>query len=122
MKKFLITPLFFLSLAVTAQMDDPGRFASVITGDNLKKHLTVIAGEDMQGRETGSEGERKAATYIESQFKTIGLTTARGLKGYQQYFPLYKDSLKESKLEINDKEEFTELILLVRLMSMKHRI
>lgn len=104
MKKFLITPLFFLSLAVTAQMDDPGRFASVITGDNLKKHLTVIAGEDMQGRETGSEGERKAATYIESQFKTIGLTTARGLKGYQQYFPLYKDSLKESKLEINDKE------------------
>lgn len=104
MKKLLIVPLFFFCVAVTAQMDDPSRFASIISIENLKKHLTVIAGEEMQGRETGTEGERKAAKYIESQFKALGLTTAPGLNGYQQYFPLYKDSLKESELEINNKE------------------
>lgn len=104
MKKLLIVPVFFFSVVGSAQMDDPSRYAATITGESLKKHLTIIAGEEMQGRETGTEGERRAAVYIESQFKAVGLNTAAGLKGYQQYFPLYKDSLEKSELEIDGKE------------------
>ena len=100
MKMILIVPLFFISISVTAQSDDPSRYAATITGESLKKNLTVIAGEEMQGRETGTEGERKAAAYIETQFKSYGLTMAPGVKGYQQYFPLYKDSLEKSELVI----------------------
>ena len=100
MKKLFFVSTLFIALAAKAQMDDPARFASTISELSLKKHLTVIAGADMQGRETATEGERKAATYIESQFKTLGLTTAPGLNGYQQFFPLHKDSLEESELEI----------------------
>ncbi len=104
MKKLLIVPFILFSFAGYAQMDNPSRFAATITGETLKKHLTIIAGEEMQGRETGTVGERKAAEYIETQFKALGLTTPAGLKGYQQFFPLFKDSLEKAELEINDKE------------------
>ena len=79
--------------AVFAQADDAAKYAAGITGDNLKKHLTIIASDEMEGRETGTAGQRKAAGYIESQFKAIGLMPPKALKGYQQYYPLYKDSM-----------------------------
>ena len=52
----------------------------------------------MEGRETGTEGQRKAAAYIEDQFKLIGLKPADALKGYRQFYPLYQDSLISSEL------------------------
>jgi hypothetical protein len=95
---FFLFTLFCLQ--VSGQNKDAIKYASLITGDNLKKHLSVIASEEMQGRETGTEGQRKAAAYIEAQFKSIGLKTAQGMKGYQQYYPLYQDSLLNATLEI----------------------
>ena len=38
---------------------------NAITASDLKKHLTIIASDEMEGRETGTEGQRKAAAYIE---------------------------------------------------------
>lgn len=114
MKKLFIVPLFFLSLSVCAQMDDPARYASIVTGETLKKHLSIIASDEMQGRETGTEGERRAAAYIESQFKALGLTTAPGLKGYRQYFPLYKDSLVKNELEVGDKKAVYAIDFLIQ--------
>jgi hypothetical protein len=35
--------------------------------------LYIIAGAEMEGRETATEGQRKAAAYIEKHFKSIGL-------------------------------------------------
>ncbi len=101
MKKlsFLLTALA-LTINSFAQTDDASKYASIISGSNLKKHLTIIAGEEMEGRETGTEGQRKAAAYIESHFKKIGLTQVKDLKGYQQFYPLYKDSLISSSLKL----------------------
>jgi Zn-dependent M28 family amino/carboxypeptidase len=36
-------------------------------------HVTALAGDDMQGRDTGSAGERKAARYVAAQFERAGL-------------------------------------------------
>jgi Peptidase family M28/PA domain len=83
-----------------AQADNAAKFAATITTADLQKHLTIIAGEEMQGRETGTEGQRKAAAYIEQQFRAIGLQPAAALNGYQQFYPLYKDSLTGSLLSI----------------------
>jgi len=77
-------------------------YGNTITGADLKKQLTIIASDEMDGRETGTEGQRKAAAYIESQFKLIGLKTADTLKGYQQYYPLYQDSIS-SELMVDNK-------------------
>ena len=102
MKKLSAIPLMFFCLQLFAQNNDAARYASLITVNGLKKHLTIIASDSMQGRETGTEGQRKAAAYIEEQFKAIGLKTATGMNSYQQLYPLYKDSLISSKLEIGN--------------------
>ena len=44
-----------------AQKGDPATYAKTITMGDLKKHLTIVAGPEMEGREAASEGERKAA-------------------------------------------------------------
>lgn len=77
-KVFFVLKLIFVSAITSAQSDVPSGYASMITADQLKKHLTIIASDEMEGRETGTEGQRKAATYIESQFRAIGLKPARG--------------------------------------------
>ena len=104
MKKLFLVPFLFICIHLFAQKNDPAKYASAITAGDLKKYLTVIAGDEMQGRETGTEGQRKAAAYIEKQFKEIGLKTAAGINGYQQFYPLYKDSLVKSTLHIGEKE------------------
>ncbi|RYY63938.1 MAG: M28 family peptidase, partial [Chitinophagaceae bacterium] len=54
--------------------------------------------------ETGTRGQRKAAAYIENFFKTTGLASPAPLKGYQQLYPLYQDSLISSSFKVNGKE------------------
>jgi hypothetical protein len=102
MKKLLLSAnLLFCVATVFSQTDTAQKYAGVITGENLKKHLAIIAGDEFEGRETGTEGQRKAATYIEGQFKAMGLKTPETLNGYQQYYPLYQDSLVSTDLKIN---------------------
>jgi Zn-dependent M28 family amino/carboxypeptidase len=100
--------LFFVCLVagtnvLFAQTDASAKYAAVVTGNTLKKHLSIIAGAGMEGRETGTEGQRKAAAYIESQFKAMGLKPVEALKGYQQFYPLYQDSLKDAQLTVGGK-------------------
>lgn len=80
----------------------PDNYAKTITAADLKKHLYIVAGPEMEGRETATDGLRKAATYIETEFKRIGLQP--GFNGaYQQPYPLYQDSLTNVKLEVGGK-------------------
>ena len=101
MKKILLlTNLVLCLFAGFAQTADPSKYANLITGAGLKKQLTIIASDEMEGRETGTPGQRKAAEYIESQFKAIGLKPGT-LNGFQQLYPLYQDSLQSTELVIN---------------------
>ena len=96
---FTLTVILLCSTLVFSQNGDASKYANIITGENLKKHLTIIASDEFEGRETGTEGQRKAAAYIESQFKATGLKPAEALKGYQQLYPLYQDSLVSTELK-----------------------
>jgi len=51
----------------------------------LKQHVYVLAADSMEGRNTGTEGERKAIRYITAQYKSIGLTP-KGNDGFEQPF------------------------------------
>jgi Zn-dependent M28 family amino/carboxypeptidase len=101
MRKLIFISLVLINARGFSQTGDAVKYASSITGENLKKHLTIIASDEFEGRETGTEGQRKAAAYIEGQFKTMGLKSVEALKGYQQYYPLYQDSLVSTDLKIN---------------------
>ena len=103
-KSFLFTSLLLSINIVFGQADNAAKYANVITAADLKKHLTLIASAEFEGRETGTEGQRKAAAYIEQEFENMGLKSAGSLSGYQQYYPLYQDSMKEARLILNGKE------------------
>ena len=65
MKKILfpiICSLLTISCATTNKNtpDYIANYINSISSDNLKKNLTVIASDEMEGRETGSEGQKKA--------------------------------------------------------------
>src|SRR5450759_4468054 len=93
-----------LPIALFAQIDNAQKYASDITRSDFKKHLSIIASAQMEGRETAMPGQKKAAAYIESQFKQIGLKHPSQLIGYQQSYPLFKDTLLSSSLEISKKK------------------
>lgn len=39
----------------------------------MEAHLTILASDEMEGRETGAEGQRKAAEFIAAYFDKLGL-------------------------------------------------
>lgn len=102
MKKLIVTLCLFPALLSIAQKKaNPKTFANTITVEDLKKNLYTIAGDEMEGRETATEGQRKAAAFIENEFKTLGLLP--GNKGsYQMHFPVYADSLAKASIGVND--------------------
>lgn len=101
MKKFLVLVLALGTLQTFAQKaGKPERYAKTITPADLKQQLFIVAGPEMEGRRTATEGQRKAAAYIESQFKTLGLQPGNG-NSYQLYYNVYQDSLTGAELEVN---------------------
>ncbi len=55
----------------------------VAEGSRWWSHIQVLADDKMEGRNTGSEGHRKAATYVAGEFERAGLKPA-GANGYIQ--------------------------------------
>ena len=54
--------------------------------ESVKEHIEYLASEKLEGRMTGSEGERLAADYIARELKELGATPLPGLSGYTQEF------------------------------------
>lgn len=103
MKKIFL--LFFTGSAVIALAQSgpkPDAYAKTISAADMKKHLYIVASPEMEGRETGTEGQRKAAAYIEEHFKSLGLKPGNG-DSYQQYYNIYQDTLLSAAMEVNGK-------------------
>lgn len=85
------------------QLSQATPFANTITPDFLEQRLRVLASAEMEGRETGTPGQEKAAAYIESQFQGFGLKP--GAAGqWRQYYPMFIDTLgSHTALEVNGK-------------------
>src|SRR6187402_436860 len=73
--------------------------AQKIEADKIKEHIKTLASDEYEGRNTGSEGEKKANAYIEKQFKAIKLLP-KGEKGYDQPFA-FKSGVHGSGTEGN---------------------
>ena len=54
---------------------------TTFNGQSWWDYVKVLAADDMEGRETGSAGLRKASTYVVEQLKKSGLEPA-GTNGY----------------------------------------
>ena len=104
MKKILAIIFISFPVLLFAQKKNKAmeKIGNTITAADLKKHLYIVAGAEMEGRDTPSPGLEKAGNYIEDHFKLFGLQPGNG-NSYRQYYPLYRDSLVESFFKVNGK-------------------
>ncbi len=58
----------------------------VAEGNRWWSHIQVLASDDLEGRNTGSQGHRRAAAYVAGEFERAGLRPA-GTSGYIQPVP-----------------------------------
>jgi len=76
MKKQIVytSMALLLGFGACAQNKTAIQFSQSISKDNAYKHLSVLASDEYEGRETGKKGAWMAADYIRTQFKNLGLT------------------------------------------------
>ena len=88
-----------LSLNLTAQDATALKYASTITAADLEKHLTYLASDELEGRNTGDKGQKMAAEYLVEFYKGLGL--AGPVDGsYLQKFNLVSVSYPEINLTV----------------------
>lgn len=80
MKK--LTTLLFVCTSIVSFAQPVNKH---INEANVARVIKTLAADDMMGRSaTRPEHIDKAAAFIESEFKSIGLTPLKGLKGFRQ--------------------------------------
>ena len=100
MKKLSFIFLLLISFIADAQKKNATTYANTITASDLKKHLYIVASKEMEGRETATPGQKKAAAYIENHFRSLGLIPGNN-GNYQQPYGVYQDSLTNASMEVN---------------------
>ena len=76
MRKTTLAFALLLGLGTAAAQDSAAPFAQTLRGEDLRRHVSVLAADSLEGRDTGSPGERKAARYLTEQFQKLGLKPA----------------------------------------------
>ena len=89
---FLLTPCFIL--------------AQTISEKYVKQHIYTLSNDSMQGRKAGTDGIEKAAKYIESEFKRIGLKSFNS------------DSFRQEFKFINPRSSNSELLTLSNVIGL----
>ncbi|MDQ6675935.1 MAG: M28 family metallopeptidase [Acidobacteriota bacterium] len=73
--------------------------ASAQDGSRWWRHVEFLADDKLEGRNTGSEGHRKAANYVAEQFERAGLKPA-GVEGYIQPVKFKTRQIDESRSSV----------------------
>jgi hypothetical protein len=66
---------------------NPTKYMKTITAEELKKHLYIIAADSMEGRETGSVGQKKAGKYLINEYQKNQVSFPKGATNYYQPIP-----------------------------------
>ena len=87
----LISAALLLPAGLMAQQDVSVKYAGTITPDDMRTKLTVLASDEFEGRETGTEGQKKASKFLEDFYAKIGLEGP--VDGtYRQKFNMYQSN------------------------------
>ncbi|AIL46751.1 MULTISPECIES: M28 family metallopeptidase [Elizabethkingia] len=78
-----------------------------ISAENLKRDLYIIASDEMQGRDTGSPGQKKAGEYMINQYKKNGIGHPPSMSSYYQKVP---SEYMSKRKKINDSENILAYI------------
>ncbi len=100
----LILSNSYLIAQADRAMDAERRFANTITVEDLNRHLTVLSSDEMEGRETGKEGQYKAARYIEQVIKDYGLEGVGPDNSYSQAISYISERWSNVEMELADEK------------------
>ena len=97
----------FLILSISAGMESHAQisiekdslsvhYAQLWDIKRIRKHLSVLCADSLEGRETAKRGQRLAAAYIREQLINTGLKAGVNDTGYVQQFPLLEIEQQEA--------------------------
>lgn len=105
MQYFTFAILLLSVSALFGQMDDQSAkrvaLAERITVSDLKAHLEILAADDMEGRETGEPGQKKAAAYLAAYFESLGLPKIGYNDSYYQPIGFSREGWASIEWKIN---------------------
>lgn len=97
MKRILF--LFFLSTLISCQIDPNEE-------SRIKEDVIFLADDKLEGRQTGTEGEKKAAKYIAERFDELELDP-KGTNGYFQEFSFLPKTDPHKDVEFTTNQDGT---------------
>lgn len=71
----------------TSAPKDIQTYVQEVSETDLNKNLFVIASDEMEGRDTGTEGQKKAGKYMIEHYKKLGIPYPKGAQSYYQPIP-----------------------------------
>jgi Zn-dependent M28 family amino/carboxypeptidase len=82
---------------------------NTITAGELKTHLYIVASDKMEGRDTGTEGQKEAGRYLISQYQKENIPSPAGAENYYQKVPAAFMN-KQRGENLNDSENILAFI------------
>jgi hypothetical protein len=88
---------------------DVTNFKNSITAAELSKHLYIVADDNMEGRNTGEPGQKRAGEYLINEYKKNGISFPKGASDFYQKVP--SDFMKRGFApKLNDSENIWAFI------------
>jgi hypothetical protein len=84
-------------------------YLDAISMESLRQNLEIIASDKMEGRETGSEGQKSAGRYIVDWYKSHNVGFPKGATDYYQHIPASYLNAKRNE-NLNDSENIWAFI------------
>ncbi|BAX81999.1 M28 family metallopeptidase [Labilibaculum antarcticum] len=107
----LIIFILFISVSnfslLNAQDSLALHYSKSLSTSRIQNDVVVLASDNMEGRDTGSKGQKLAAKYIHQQFLNAHLINPSGTKDsleYFQNFSVYKQEQSGAEIKNLDKE------------------
>ena len=94
-----IINLFFLASFISCSNSSSNK-------SNIKDDVSFLADDKLEGRQTGTDGEKKAAEFIVNRFKEMGLT-GKGTNDFYQEFSFLPKTDPHSEVKFTTNEDGT---------------
>ena len=99
------TSLLTAQRAALPTTDEEARaLAATITVDDLRRHLITLSDDQMEGRETGQPGQKRAADYLRSQLEALGLPAIGPDSSYFQRIKFSRQAWDNISLTLDGQE------------------
>ncbi len=100
----------FICLLISGQVNAQ-HIDKIITREYVDRLIKTLSSDEMEGRGTFTPGIDKAASFIEKEFKSIGLKPLEGATGFRQSFFKYRVAASAVEVNLNGTTVAPEKIL-----------